>query len=81
MGGTLQKAHCLEALGHIDEAEQAYLATLIEQRQLWKQQSATHSGFRYHADAGLWRNLDPLIHDRVIRLANMPPTSGGVAPS
>ena len=34
VGGTLQKAQCLEALGRIDEAEEAYLATVAEQRQV-----------------------------------------------
>ena len=43
-----------------------------------KAASATHSGWLYHPDLGLWRNLDPLIHERVMRLANMPlqPASG-----
>jgi hypothetical protein len=44
--------------------------------------SAKHSGFRYHPDVGLFRDPDPLVHERVTRLANMPlqPTSGGEPP-
>jgi tetratricopeptide (TPR) repeat protein len=142
VGALLQKAQCLEALGRIDEAEAAYLATLAEQRTIlnyvttvytdfpWfavkygrrhlysdalasldaagphlmfpalryqssavraliaaengdfisarrhagealQAAAARHSGFRYHPDVGLCRDPDPLVHERILQLANM----------